>query len=371
MGVVDHRGRAFTGAPGDELHEGLWVADGSMVPTPLGTNPLFTISALAERTSTFLLDALRGLDLSREEQDEQERQDEPLEEAGDERSEGRVPLSVSGWPVGSRRRATTSAEAGAHQAEADRQWAEVVLDVDYDDLEQVLRAAGQRGAAERYRVDRGAVARGDAGAVWRSPALRAGRRRTSSAWTMEYHLDLRSQEGRVYELHGVKHLDRGLPHVAWPRTSTLFTEVTDESGTVVAAGILRLTVPDFLRQLTTMRVTNTDDLVTKLIGAPRFFGMFSAMLVRQFGGAVRASSGRSRPGRRSRSLGAGQGRGPHVVVHRARRARSSGTRRDRPTTRGSGSPATVVRMPTAGRCCSRPASACRPRRTSPTRSTRT
>jgi cholesterol oxidase len=181
--------------------------------------------------------------------------------------------------------ATSSAEAGAHQAEADRQWAEVVLDVDYDDLEQVL---DQRDTAAQLS--------GTALIAGLSPVVmqvRCGDLRLFvqdvthvQRWTMEYRLDLRSQEGRVFELHGVKHLDRGLPHVAWPRTSTLFTTVTDESGTTVAAGILRLTVPDFLRQLTTMRVTNTDDLATKITGAPRFFGMFSAMLVRQFGGLL-------------------------------------------------------------------------------------
>ncbi len=53
-GVVNHEGRVFVGSSGTETHPGLWVADGSMVPTPLGTNPLWTISALAERTSVML-----------------------------------------------------------------------------------------------------------------------------------------------------------------------------------------------------------------------------------------------------------------------------------------------------------------------------
>ncbi len=59
-GVVDDAGRVFAGKQGTETYQGLWVADGSIVPTPLGTNPLFTISALAERTSTFLIASLAG-----------------------------------------------------------------------------------------------------------------------------------------------------------------------------------------------------------------------------------------------------------------------------------------------------------------------
>ena len=47
-GAVDHYGRVFHGS-GDEIHTGLYVADGSLVRTALGVNPFLTISALSER----------------------------------------------------------------------------------------------------------------------------------------------------------------------------------------------------------------------------------------------------------------------------------------------------------------------------------
>jgi cholesterol oxidase len=46
-GVVDHRGEVFG-------HPGLYVADGAVIPRPIGRNPALTIAALAERSATMM-----------------------------------------------------------------------------------------------------------------------------------------------------------------------------------------------------------------------------------------------------------------------------------------------------------------------------
>jgi len=51
--VVDHLGRVWANDDGD-VHDGLYVLDGAIVPTALGVNPLLTITALAERAMDHL-----------------------------------------------------------------------------------------------------------------------------------------------------------------------------------------------------------------------------------------------------------------------------------------------------------------------------
>jgi cholesterol oxidase len=58
QGAVDEFGRVFAGD--GRVHEGLFVADGSLIPSALGVNPFLTISALSERIADRLVRHLGG-----------------------------------------------------------------------------------------------------------------------------------------------------------------------------------------------------------------------------------------------------------------------------------------------------------------------
>ena len=244
-GVVDHRGSVFSGSEGTATHDGLYVADGSIVPRPLGVNPLLTISALAERACALLIEE-RGWNRTAAER----REAPPSTPATPglrftERMQGFFSTKVRG---------AADYEAGYLQGKVDGSPIEFVVTVDADDVDQVVRDP-----SIPVRLSGTVVA----------PALAAGRmtvvdgkfrlfnpypERVETSH-MEYSMPLVAEDGRRFFFEGRKTLHHGSPLDVWASTTTLEITVRDVDGAALGVGALRIAPVDLLRQVATMRIT--------------------------------------------------------------------------------------------------------------------
>lgn len=274
-GVVNHKGQAFAGSSGSAVHEGLYVADGSIVPRPLGVNPLLTISALAERCCA-LIAADRGWSI-----------DYALPSKPRQTAEHLTPgiqftETMRGWFA----LRADDYEQGAARGEAEGSPFEFTLTIASDNLDEMLTNP----AHEARMV-------GTATAPALSPTPLTATDGVFNLFVddpdevgvrlMKYRMKLTADDGRHWFFTGFKrvHHDRGLD--MWADTTTLFITLHDggdDSAPVLGRGILRILPEDFQKQMTTMQVTNTDSVEERLKGVARFGQFFAGVLYDTYGG---------------------------------------------------------------------------------------
>ncbi len=270
-GVVDHLGRVFAGPSGDDVYESLYVMDGSVVPVSLGVNPLLTISGLAER-SCELLCRDRGWTF------DDSLTDGPLALP----STDVIGLRFTETMRGSIRLAGTNDDADAS----------FTLTIEVPDIDGLV---ADRGAPAR------AVGTVSAAALDRDPlTVSQGSFRLFHADTdevetdhMEYRLPMQTTEGRPLLFVGRKTLRHGFVTRLWKATTTLAVDIhegTDESGPVIASGVLDIGPVDLTRQLRTMDVTGTEDAGQRLRTLAKFGRVFAGDLAEHYGGVVAPAS---------------------------------------------------------------------------------
>jgi cholesterol oxidase len=275
-GAVDHKGRVYRGTGGTDTHDGLYVSDGSVVPRPLGVNPLLTISALAERCCSLLAED-RGWSIDYALPSGPPPQS-PAPTVGvefTERMSGFVSTSVK-----------DDYAAGAKAAKAASQPLSFILTIHAADLERFV------GEPEHEARMAGTV---NAPAL--SPKPLAVADGTFNLFTddsehvdtknMRYRMRLTDEQGREYWFEGFKVIHEGGGLDVWPDTTTLYVTLhdgPDDQSPVLGKGILRIAPADFMRQMTTMRATNAGGRIGQIEATAKFGKFFAGTLFDLYGG---------------------------------------------------------------------------------------
>jgi cholesterol oxidase len=281
-GVVDSHGRVF-GQPG--LH----IADGSVMPGPVGANPSLTIAALADRFADAILE-------------------ESPATPGRIRDPEAAAAAAASWPTGKGPAAPPALAEDAVALSFTEEMKGYLSFGEYD-FDKGYRAGRFNGGAFMFHltcttedIDRfiadplhAATAEG-----WIKSDAFGGKlpvskgvfnlfvsEQANAVKRMLYRLEFADAEGHPLTMVGHKEILHGHGLDVWSETTTLFTHVVaehvadapEDTGDIVAGGILHIHPIDFAHQLSTFRTRPAE----RVDAVARFGKLFASELWSVYG----------------------------------------------------------------------------------------
>ena len=367
-GVVDDTCRVFSGTSGTDVHQGLYVCDGSVLPGAVGVNPLLTITAVSERAVEKMAQRQGWvIDYSFASEGplpEPVAEEEALEEIHEVPHKEHVKLGIAKWiaghaigpvadsvveaaehfksgaidegkaairklvkdhpeamspgmdftetmagyisatashhrPCGHVERIRDDYENGAAWGQSETSLCSFKLTVATDNLHRMIEDKHHRSritgevlitniSPEPLKVKEGEF------------QLLVTNPDRAESWTMNYTMILEGPEGPIH-FHGHKTLEQRGNSDPWTDLTTLFVTVRhgDENGELIGRGVLKLGIHEFMRQLTTITVHDSDTLVGHVVNLipkakkaietyfmAKYAGFFAMNVFRAYGGML-------------------------------------------------------------------------------------
>ncbi|MGH2901530.1 MAG: GMC family oxidoreductase, partial [Solirubrobacteraceae bacterium] len=275
-GVVDPSGRVYN-------HPGLHIADGSVMPGPVGPNPSLTIAGMADRFADAILDDMKGPTVTAP----------PAPPADDDAADAAPPsahpadLEFTEKMRGFVTFGEDDYDKGFRQGKKAKTACMFHVTVSMTDVERFIADPQHQGTITGHVQCDALGGRLEVQQGWFNLFVDGDEDGEEHKY-MKYRLLIADGEGHPITLNGYKdvHDDRGFD--VWSDTTTLFTHILaghvtpdddDDAAQVVATGILHVLPADFAVQCTTFRVHPPH----RVDALGRFGALFAGSLWEAFG----------------------------------------------------------------------------------------